>query len=165
MKHRMLSLLSIILALSIKSLEISAKDYNELRAFMRAIPADQYAPHLMPYALENKLDSVVYQLALSNTVRDFQVDVADTSSTEFYGFKDLQTVATEKDLNSLLAHPSPVVKVYAYRALVVNNMNMNCDLELALLEDTACVDWSSNDEINETTVKDLIQKDLLEFKY
>ena len=49
MKFRMLSLLSIILVLTIKSLEISAKDYHELRVLARAIPPSPYVPSIVPF--------------------------------------------------------------------------------------------------------------------
>ena len=154
MKLRMLSLLSVILALTIKSLEISAKDYHELRVLARAIPG----PSLTPYDLATELDSVVYQLAQANSVKEMYVGENDTMTSEYSAYEKLKMIATEQELNKLLLHESPIVKVYAYRALVVNEMNMDCDVELALLEDTTCIDWYSEDVLTNTTVKEMIQR-------
>ena len=85
------------------------------------------------------------------------VGLNDSITQEYMAYEKLKSIATEEELNELLLHESPVVKVYAYRALVVNEMNMNCDVELALLEDTTCVDWYSDELVTNTTVKDMIQ--------
>lgn len=154
MKLRMLSLLSVILALTIKSLEISAKDYHELRVLARAIPG----PSLTPYDLTTELDSVVYQLAQANSVKEMYVGENDTITSEYSAYEKLKMIGTEQELNKLLLHESPIVKVYAYRALVVNEMNMDCDVELALLQDTTCIDWYSEDVLTNTTVKEMIQR-------
>ena len=160
MKLRMMSLLSIILVLSVKSLEISAKDYYELRVMVNAIPPDPYAPHLLPYALENKLDSVVFYLSQAPLVIDIFTTDNDTLSKKFEAVEMLSSAASEEELNNLLLHKSPIVKVYAYRTLLVNQMNMNCDYELLLLEDTTCVGYLTRNEIVNSTVKDLVQNDL-----
>lgn len=157
MKFRMLSLLSIILVLTIKSLEISAKDYHELRVLARAIPPSPYVPSIVPFEDFSELDSVVLQLAEANAIKEMYVGLNDSITQEYTAYEKLKSIATEEELNELLLHESPVVKVYAYRALVVNEMNMNCDVELALLEDTTCVDWYSDELVTNTTVKDMIQ--------
>ena len=164
MKFKMLSLLSIILALTIKSMEISAKDYYELRVAVNAIPPDPYAPHLFPHPLENKLDSIVYRIAQSSFVIDPFATNIESDSENLAFFNDLKNTASEQELNALMMHISPAVKIYAYRSLLINNMNMNCDYELALLEDTSCVNLLTNKEIIPSTVKELVQSDFNVFK-
>jgi len=164
MKYRMLSLLSIILALTIKSIEISAKDYYELRVAVNAIPPDPYAPHLFPHPLDNKLDSIVYRIAQSSVVIDpFESNIEDNSENIAF-FDDLSSTANEQELNALMMHNAPAVKIYAYRALLMNNMNMNCDYELALLEDTSCVSFVTEHKTITSTVKELVQSDFNVFK-
>lgn len=157
MKYRMLSLLSIILVISVKSLEISAKDYHELRVMARAIPPDPYAPQIVPFILENELDSVVYQLAQAPGIKEMYLGTNDSITSEFLAYEKLKGLATEKELNALLIHNSPVVKVYAYRALIVNDMNMDCDIESSLFVDTTCLDWYMDEIPTATTVGELIQ--------
>lgn len=160
MKFKMLSLVSIIIALGIKSMGISAKDYHELRVFVHAIPEGPYIPTAMPLALENRLDSIVYDLSQATAVKQMFIDINDTITPEYQVFQELQSIATEEELNELLNHESPVVKIYAYRALIVNDMNLNCEYEFALLEDTTCVDYFAGNEILNSTVKDMVQMDI-----
>ncbi|MCH2228799.1 MAG: hypothetical protein MK105_00545 [Crocinitomicaceae bacterium] len=157
MKYRMLSLLSIILVLSIKSMEISAKDYHELRIMVNAIPPSPYAPQIVPLILENELDSIVYQLAQANGIKERYIGQNDTINSEFIAYEKLKDLATEEDLNGLLLHDSPIVKVYAYRALLVNEMDMNCDVETALFLDTTCLDWYLDEIPTASTVGEMVQ--------
>lgn len=160
----MLSLLSIILALTIKSMEISAKDYYDLRVAVNAIPSDPYAPHLFPYALEDKLDSIVFRISQASIViNPFEPNI-DNQSENFAFFNDLKATATEQELNALLMHTSSAVKIYAYRALLMNNMNMNCDYELALLSDTSCVSFYTENSVITSTVQELVQNDFNVFR-
>ncbi len=160
MKLRMLSVLSILVALLIKSMDISAQDYNHLRLLAHAIPAD--SPLLFPYPMETELDSVVYQLAQSTSIKERFVGLNDSITPEFEAYERLKMIASEEELNELMLHESPVVKVYAHRALTMNEMNMNCDYELALLEDSTCIDWFANDMFTNTTVAELVQQQYFE---
>ena len=160
MKFRMLSLVSIILALGVKSMGISAKDYHEFRVMVHAIPASPYVPALMPIALENRLDSIVFELSQAKAVKQLFIEINDSITPQYQIFHELQNVASEEELNELLNHGSPVVKIYSYRALIANDMNMNCDFELALLEDTTCVDFYAGNEVLNSTVKEMVQMDL-----
>ena len=157
MKCRMLSVLSIILVLSIKSMEISAKDYHELRIMVRAIPPDPYAPQLVPFILENKLDTLINQLAQTPGVKEMYLGTNNTITKEFQAYEKLRGLASEEELNELLTHSSPIVNVYAYRALIVNQMTMDCYVESTLFLDTTCLEWYMNEIPTSTTVGELIQ--------
>jgi len=160
MKLRMLSVLSIVIALLIKSVEISAQDYHYLRVLAHAVPAE--SPTFLPYPMETQLDSAIYQLAQTNVVMERFVGINDSITPEFEAYEKLKMLASEQELNDLLLHASPVVKVYAHRALVVNEMNMNCDYELALFEDTTCIDWFADDLLTNTTVAEMVQQEYFE---
>ncbi len=139
---------------------ISAKDYHEFRVMVHAIPPSPYVPTLIPLALDNRLDSLVYDLSQATAVKQMFININDSVTPQFEIFQELQTIASEEELNELMNHTSPVVKIYAYRALIVNDMSMNCDYEFALLEDTTCIDFYAGNEILNTTVKDMVQMDL-----
>lgn len=153
MKLRMLSVLSIVVVLMIKSMDISAKDYYNLRLFVNAIPSD---PSLVPFPLETQLDSVVYQLAISEGVAERYVGEDNTSSEVFAAYERLKAVASEEELNELLLHESPIVRIYAYRALVVNEMSMNNDYVELLIQDSTCVDYFIESTAMNTTVADMV---------
>jgi len=156
MKLRMLSLLSIILVLTVKSMDISAKDYHELRVFANAIPDVPYAP-MFPTDGYNELDSVIYQLAQANSIKERCIGYSDSITSEYLAYERLKMIASEEELNELMLHNSPIVKIYAHRALVMNDMNMNCDYELTLLEDSTCIDWFADDMVTNTTVQEMVQ--------
>lgn len=160
MKLRMLSLLSIILALGIRSMDISAKEYHALRVFTHAIPNGPYTPTVMPLALENRLDSLVFDLSQHSAVSDVYINITDYFTPEYSIFEELQDIATESELNELINHDSPIVRIYAYRAIIVNDMNLNCDYELNLLSDTTCIDYYAGSEIISSTVQEMVQRDL-----
>ena len=160
MKLRMLSVLSIVVALLVKSMDISAQDYYNLRVLAHAIPED--TPTLLPYPMETELDSVVFQLAQSTDIKERFVGMSDSITPEFEAYERLKLIASEEELNDLLLHESPVVKVYAHRALAMNEMNMNCDYELALFEDSTCIDWFSADMLTNTTVAEMVQREYFE---
>ena len=153
MKLRMLSVLSIVLVLMIKSMDISAKDYNNFRFLVYSIPSD---PSLVPFPMETQLDTLVYTLAQANSILETEHPEYDPFET-FAAYEKMKIIATEAELNELMVHESPIVRVYAYRALVVNAWNMNCDYETLLLQDSSCVDWVENGAIVNTTVADLVQ--------
>ncbi len=88
------------------------------------------------------------------------ININDSLTPQFEIFQELQYTANEIELNDLLLHDSPVVRVYSYRALIVNNMNLNCDYEMAIMEDTTCIDLFAGSELTNTTVKEQIQRDL-----
>jgi len=163
MKFRMLSLLSIILALTVKSMEISAKDYNELRVFVNAIPSTT-TQNLMAYRLENKLDSVVFHIIQTSTVSDVFEPTTEQTFENNTSFDELIKSANENELNALLMHQSAPVKIYAFRALLAQSMNVNSDFELALLNDTSCVNLISRDQIIPTTVKEIVENDIRIYK-
>ena len=143
--------------LSIKSMEISAKDYHELRIMVRAIPPDPYAPQIVPFIIENELDSIIHQLIQAPGVKEMYLGTNNTITKEFQAYEKLKELASEKELNELLTHNSPVVNVYAYRALIVNEMIMDCDIESSLFLDTTCLEWYMDEIPTITTVGQLIQ--------
>jgi hypothetical protein len=163
MKFRMLSLLSIILALTVKSMEISAKDYNEFRVFVNAIPSTP-TQNLLAYRLENKLDSIVFHIIQTSTVSDVFEPNTEQTIENNTSFDELIKSANENELNALLMHQSAPVKVYAYRALLVQSMNVNSDFEQALLNDTSCVNLISKKQIIPTTVKEIVENDIRIYK-
>jgi len=161
MKLRMLSLLSIILALGIRSMDISAKEYHALRVLTHAIPEGPYIPTPMPIALENRLDSLVFHLSHFSVVKDVFININDSITPEYSIFEEMQEIASESELNELINHESPVVRIYAYRSIITNDMNLNCDYELNLLSDTTCIDFYAGSEIVSSTVQEMVQRDLI----
>ncbi len=142
-------------------MDISAKEYHAMRVWTKAVPEGPYIPTPMPLALENRLDSLVYHLSHFSVVKDVFININDSFTPEYSIFEEIQEIANEEELNELINHESPVVRIYAYRALIVNDMNLNCDYELNLLSDTTCVDFYAGSEVISSTVQEMIQRDIV----
>lgn len=157
MKYRMLSLFSIILAISIKSIEISAKDYHKLRVLVRAIPPNPYSPQIIPLTFNNEVDSIVFELTQAQGIKEMYLGSNDSITNEFSAYQKLKSLATEKELNTLLKHKSPIVRVYAYRALSINEMDIDYTIEASLFNDTTCLEWYIDEIPTTTSVGEIIQ--------
>ncbi len=159
MKFRLLSLLSVVLVLSIKAYETTAHEMNEERFKQRVL---QPAPSFLDgeiYLPTSTMDSLVTILSESRAVKERAVGFAGSTPREYRAFEKLKTVGTEDELNGLLTHYSPVVRVYAYRALVSNDMSINASYQETVLNDTAAVDWFSGCILMETSVQRLVNQD------
>lgn len=154
MKVHLLSLLSVVLVLSIKAYEISAHEQNN----ERRVSVFQQDITLTNNELVNSIssfDSLVLILAESNTVKERQVGFSGATPKEFRAYEELQDLASEEELNGLLTHYSPIVRIYAYRALINNEMEVDASYEESILRDTTEVDWFSGCILRPSTVQDL----------
>lgn len=157
MKVRLLSLLSVVLVLSIKAYETTAKEASERNK------EDIYQPDLAFLDGEqfnpiSPIDSLVDLLSESEAVKEEQVGFAGITPPEYERFQELKKMGTEEELNNLLTHYSPVVRVYAYRALVANEMEINVKYEESLFRDSTAVDWFSGCILTSTSVNDLVSQ-------
>jgi len=159
MKVHLLSLLSVVLVLSLKAAEISAREesqeessevYHPALAFL---DADEYS-----YSESASLDSLINTLGRSNTVKEQYVGFAGLTPNEYVLFEKLKSTATEYELNNLMKHYSPVVRIYAYRALIDNNMEINAQSENFLYEDTTTVNWFSGCIYKTSTVQQVVEQ-------
>ncbi len=159
MKVHLLSLLSVVLVLSLKAYEISAREENQENR------SDVYHPALAfldveeyQYAESETLDSLINQLGRSNTIKERYVGFAGLTPNEYLLYEKLKASASEYELNSLMKHYSPVVRVYAYRALIDNEMEVNASYENYLFEDTSSVNWFSGCVYKTSTVQQVVEQ-------
>ena len=154
MKVHLLSLLSVVLVLSVKAYEISAHEQNS----ERRVSVFQQDITLINSEIVNPIssfDSLVLILSESTTVKERQVGFSGATPKEFRAYEELQDIASEEELNGLLTHYSPIVRVYAYRALVTNEMEIDASYEESILRDTTEVDWFSGCILRPSKVQDL----------
>lgn len=162
MKFRLLSLLSVVLVLSIKAYETTAHELREERN-----RSDVYQPDLLfidgeQFNPVTPIDSLVQILTDSEAVKERQVGFSGSTPMEYRAFEELTNIGTESELNGLLTHYSPVVRVYAYRALVANEMEIEAAYEETVLRDTASVDWFSGCLLIPSTVSDLVSQGFID---
>ncbi|MFT5778128.1 MAG: hypothetical protein ACI837_001084 [Crocinitomicaceae bacterium] len=161
MKVRLLSLLSVVLVLSIKAYETTAREANEQNRL------DIYQPDISFLEGEqfnpiSTVDSLVRLLSESNTVKERHVGFAGITPEEYGMFEILKEVGTQEELNGLLTHYSPVVRVYAYRALLANEMQISIEYEETMFKDTSSVDWFSGCILMTSSVKELVSQGFID---
>ena len=117
--------------------------------------------HVLVYGMGFRIDKQLDEIL----ARDIMIPRAEIIAVEeSITFDELIKSANENELNALLMHQSAPVKVYAYRALLVQSMNVNSDFEQALLNDTSCVNLISKKQIIPTTVKEIVENDIRIYK-
>jgi hypothetical protein len=157
MKVRLLSLLSVVLVLSIKAYETTARESNQPEQMevyqpdISFLDEDQFNPI-------SKVDSIVRILSESTTVKERHVGFAGITPKEYLLFEGLIEEGTLEELNGLLTHYSPVVRVYAYRALLANEMEINVGYEATMFKDTTAVDWFSGVFLTTSSVQELVSQ-------
>lgn len=165
MKVNLLSLLSVVLVLSLKAYEISAREENEqnnvevYHPALEFLDADAREYH---YSESASLDSIITVLGKSNTLKERYVGFSGITPKEYLLFEKLKELGTQDELNTLMKHYSPVVRIYAYRALIANEMEVNGNIENVLYEDTASINWFSGCIYKSTTVQELLEQGFVE---
>lgn len=159
MKVHLLSLLSVVLVLSLKAYEISAREENQEKrteVYHPALALLDYEEYR--YAESESLDSLINELGRSTTIKERYVGFAGITPNEYLLFEKLKASASEYELNSLMRHYSPVVRVYAYRALIDNEMEVNANYENYLYDDTTSVNWFSGCVYKSSTVQQVVEQ-------
>jgi len=119
---------------------------------------------LFPLVFPILLKVLVKRIIQTSTVSDVFEPNTEQTIENNTSFDELIKSANENELNALLMHQSAPVKVYAYRALLVQSMNVNSDFEQALLNDTSCVNLISKKQIIPTTLKEIVENDIRIYK-
>lgn len=159
MKVNLLSLLSVVLVLSLKAYEISAREENRENRSEAYHPALAFLDTEEYHYLESaSMDSLINQLGRSTTIKERYVGFASSTPNEYILYSKLKESATQDELNGLMRHYSPVVRVYAYRALISNEMEVNVTYENSLYEDTTSVNWFSGCIYKSSTVKQIVEQ-------
>lgn len=161
MKLRLLTLFSIIVALVVKTYTLSARD---------GVIDDEEAEVLANWELKNREDSVQHEkhvlrivdvLATSERVTEEFTGAASLVPCEGYReYTKLRTAANEQELNSLLLHKSPVIRVYAHRAMVERNLQPDPEILALMASDSTEVQWLNGDVVVHTTVMDLVTSNM-----
>ncbi|MEJ6799921.1 MAG: hypothetical protein QNK77_01950 [Crocinitomicaceae bacterium] len=163
MKLRLLTLFSIIVALAIKTYSINAQD---------GVIDDEDVELLTKWELKNKSDSVYHEkhvhrivstLSKSPYIAEDKITVV-ASSEIYHEYSKLKKVANAYELNKLLIHPSPIIRVYSHRAIMENNYMPNT-LHLELISsDSTDIEWMDGDLMVKTTVMEMVTKNIFQLQ-
>lgn len=157
----MLTLFSIILALVIKTYSLSARD---------GVIDDEEVELLAQWELKNADDSLRHQqhvdilageLAESKQItEEYTGPGAMVKCKTYHHYSRLRTAANEFELNELLSHKSPVIRVYAHRAMMERNFNPNPDMVAEMAADSTEIEWLNGDVLIHTTVMDMVSSNM-----
>ena len=159
MKFRLLTLFSIIVVLGVKTYTMNARDGKI---------DDADVELLTNWELKNKTDSIYHQkhvvriveeLAKSPYITEERINIIENSET-YQEYNRLRLVANDFELNRLLVHPSPVIRVYAHRALIENGMQPNNYHLQLIASDSTNIDWMQGDLMVKTTVMDIVSENM-----
>lgn len=162
MKFRLLSLISVVMVLSIKAYEQQVHEEN-LKNELFFVPENY--PFLAIETTNNfvsEIDSLANKISKFSTLKERSVGFAGETPVEYLTFQELKSIGTEEELNNLLSHYSPIVRVYAYRALKANQMETNPEMEKILHQDDEKLMWLAGCFLRETTVSYLVSKTFLD---
>lgn len=139
MKYYIMTLVSIVVVLAIKSYTINAQDK----------PVNDSQVELMASGdLLNQADTVRHQkminrflskLETSEKLNERYTGAANFPNQVFENYERIERVGTKEELNELLLHESPIVRIYAHRALAANQMEMDKVAMELLVNDTTLV--------------------------
>lgn len=157
MKFKLLTLFSIIVALGVKTYSLSARD---------GIIDDEELELLVQWELKNEDDSLRHaehinllaeELAQSKHISEEFTGAGALIRTETYQrYERMRRAANEKELNELLVHDSPVIRVYAHRALMERSLIPDANLVAQMASDSTEIDWLNGDILVHTTVMDMV---------
>lgn len=160
MKLRLLTLFSIIVALAVKTYTINAQD---------GVIDDEEVEMLANWELKTKSDTIIHEkhvnrivdvLAESAYVSEESVGIAMVPSETYHQYANLKKAANSYELNKLMIHDSPIIRVYAHRALMENKMELNIDNVQTIANDSTAVTWMDGDRLVQTTVMDMVTENL-----
>jgi hypothetical protein len=161
MKFKLLTLFSIILALVIKTYSLSARD---------GVIDDEEVELLAQWELKNADDSLRHQkhvgilateLAESKQItEEFTGAGAMVKCKTYHHYARLRTAANEFELNELMKHESPIIRVYAHRALMEKHFDADKDLVAAIAADSTEIEWLNGDVLVHTTVMDMVSSNM-----
>lgn len=163
MKVRLLSLMSVVMVLSIKAYEQQVRKENNRKSETFSFSEDFILPNFSTSTkFISEIDSLTNVIAKYSTLKERQVGFTGETPKEYLTFQQMKTVGTEEELNHLLGHYSPIVRVYAFRALKAKQMEVNPEMEKILNQDNEKVMWLAGCLFRETTVAQLVSKRFLD---
>ena len=159
MKLRLLTLFSIIVVLAIKSYTISAQD---------GIIDDADIELLEKWELKNKSDSISHERHVVRLVQALSESPYITEPQTLFlqqseindKYHRFKRVANAYELNKCLMHPSPIIRVYAHRAIVENEIEPNTKHLEFISNDSTSIGWMKGDLMIESTVMDVVTQNL-----
>jgi hypothetical protein len=160
MRFYIMTLVSIIAVLAVKSYTTTAQD-TPLNDVELEVMAD--------FELLNKQDTIRHRKMINRFIQPitqsevvygkFKGSGPFTNET-YINFERLKRTATQYELNELLLNENPVVRVYAHKALVSNQMEIRSDIAESLVQDSSEVIIIDGFKAQEMMVMDIVSESI-----
>ena len=158
MRFYIMTLVSIITVLAIKSYTINAQDDNvgDLEIEMMA------STELLNKADTLRHHKMISRFESSDYVYGKFAGSANFPNDTYQNYERIQRVCTVQELNKMLDHESPVVRVYAHRALMENKMMVYPHHQEELIRDSAEVLVIDGLSISKTNVLNIVAENMFQ---
>lgn len=154
MKFYITTIVSIFVVLTIKSYTSNASEQPVLDKDLVMMASTKLLSKADTVRHAKMIKRFVSSLENSEHVQLKFNGSANFPNETFENYERLEKVSTKEELNQLLSHDSPVVRIYAHKALANNNMEMNKVQLQTLLNDSSEVIIVDGLSIRETRVMD-----------
>lgn len=122
--------------------------------------------------LLNHADSVRHEKMINRFVRSLEesqflygkfTGPAEIPNEVYSDYERIQRVGTKEELNKLMTHESAIVRLYAHKALVTNNMQMDPNTLETMVNDTTLVYIQNGLEIKQVSVMELAAANMFHY--
>lgn len=162
MRYYIMTLVSVIVVLTIKSYTSTAQDEPINDLDLERMANYELLNHSDTVRHRKMIDRFVKSLETSEYIHGKYEGCANFENETFSSYERLERTATEQELQSLLMNQNPVVRLYAHKALVANDMKIPTDfLELSVQDSTEIV-FIDGMSINKVRVMDLVSENLFQ---
>lgn len=160
MKYYIMTLVSFVVVLGIKSYTINAQQAPVDDVDVELMASSQLLTQADTIRHQKMIKRFVVGLEKSEVLYGKFTGPANIPNTVFQDYERIQRVGTKEELNRLMNHDSPIVRLYAQKALLNNNMKMNRTAVEYLVNDTTTVMYHNGLNIKIETVGNIASEQL-----
>lgn len=156
MRFYITTLVSIIVVLTIKSYTSTATEQPVQDKDLVLMASTELLSKADTVRHAKMIKRFVHSLEQSEVVQLKYSGSANFPHPTYQNYERLERVGTKEELNLLLDHESPIVRVYAHKALVTKGLPINNEKMVNLLNDTSTVMIVDGLKISEDHVMNIV---------
>ena len=150
-----MTLVSIVVVLGIKSYTINAQDQPMNDGDLELLAGIELLNHSDTVRHQKMIDRFVKSLEKAEFLYGRFTGPAEIPNEVYADYERIQRVGTHEELQLLMTHDSPIVRLYAHQAMAINGMDMDRSTLESMLNDTTLVLVQNGLEIKQVPVMEL----------
>lgn len=162
MRYYIMTLISIVAVVAIKSYTINAQGRAINDIDVELMAATDLLNHADTVRHEKMIERFVQGIEKSEYVYGKYAGSAEFPTQTYVNYERILRVGTTQELHALLLHESPVVRVYAHKALTANDMAIETALLEVLIADTTQVVCIDGLAISKMRVMDIVSENIFQ---